>query len=148
MPVVTESVRIAAPADAAFRVLSELERQPERFEEVQSMEYLSEGGFTGVGTRIREVRAMSGGQTLATELEVIEYDPEARVIRMVADTHGTIWDTRMSVAEEEGGCRVTFAMDARGQTWLKRAMNVVMQGFFRRGIREHLKHLRTLLEAT
>ena len=142
--VVVERIHIAAPADEVFTIVSEPHRQAEYVPAVQSVEYLGSEGFDGLGTRIRETRAQ-GGSTLVTELEVVEYDREARHARMVADTHGTIWDTRMSVVPEGDGCVLEMAMDARGSTWSKRLLNRLMRGFFRRGIREHLESLRDAL---
>lgn len=146
MPVVTETVRIAMDPDRLFAIISEPDRQAEYVPEVQSVEYPDGEGFTGLGTRVRETRETEG-RTLVTELDVVEYDPSGRVVRMVADTHGTIWDTTMSVVEDEGVSVVTFTMDARGSTWTKRVMNVLLKGFFRRGIRGHLRGLKAALEA-
>ncbi|MEM6926132.1 MAG: SRPBCC family protein [Myxococcota bacterium] len=142
--VVTETVRIACPAPEVFAIVSEPHRQAAYVPEVQSVEYLDGEGFAGIGTRVRETRRQAGS-TLVTDLEVVEYDPDAGIVRMVADTHGTIWDTRMVVVPDGEDSRVTFTMDARGSTWSKRLVNRLMRGFFRRGIRGHLETLRTAL---
>ena len=73
-------------------------------------EFLSDT-HTGVGTRFRETRVMKGKEQ-PTELEITEYIENERV-RMVADSHGTVWDTVFSVALYGDGTRLTMVMDAR-----------------------------------
>ena len=136
---------IGVPVDIAFSAISEIERLPDHNPDVVAVEFLTEQR-EGVGTRFRETRRM-GKRELVTELEVVEYDREIGMVRMVADTHGTIWDTRMSATPASEGCRVLFEMDARGSTWAKRAMNWLMQGFFRKGIEKHVAQLGARLEA-
>ncbi|MBX2797325.1 MAG: SRPBCC family protein [Myxococcales bacterium] len=147
MPVVTESLTIAAPAPDVFRTITEVERFPETTPAVTSIEFIGGEGFEGVGTRFRETRDMGKGKTLVTELEVVEYDADQRTVRMVADTHGTIWDTTMSVEERPEGSHLTIRMDARGSTWFRRMMNRVMAPLFRKGIRDHLHTLKARLES-
>ena len=128
------------PVEQVFRAVSDAERLVETTPAVVRVEFLTEGGFTGVGTRFRETRVM-GRQTVETELEVVAYDPERHEVRMVSDAGGTTWDTTMSVRAEREGSELTIAMEARGHTWFNRAFNWVMTGVYRRGIRQHLRDL-------
>ena len=146
MPVITETLPIAAPPERVFADITDVARFPETQPEVLAVEFLTEGGFSGIGTRFREIRDMGRGKTLVTELEVTEYAPEAGRVRMVADTHGTVWDTQMTVAPAEAGSQLTIAMDARGNTALRRVVNVFMQPLFRRGIRSHLRAVKERME--
>lgn len=139
MTVVTVERAIAAPAAVVFHAISDIEGLPQVSAAVQSVEFIG-AQREGIGTRFKEVRAM-GGTSLVTELEVRAYDPDAHVVRMVADTHGTIWDTTMSVRAEGSGSVLEIAMTAIGSTWRKRFMNWLMQGMFRRGMRTHLEEL-------
>ena len=73
--------------------------------------------------------------------------PAARIIRYVTDTHGTIWDTTVTVSAASEGTSVRFAMACIGSTWFKRMMNVLMQGLFRRGMVEHTEALKSYCES-
>jgi hypothetical protein len=144
MPIVNVQRDIRAPASLVFRTVSHIEGFPDTSPDVLRVEFLTRQR-AGVGTRFRETRRM-GSSELQTELEVVEYDREARQVRMVADTDGTVWDTRFVVSVVDGGCRLTISMDARGSTWVKRLMNILMQGLFKRGIRGHLNDLAAYCE--
>ncbi len=83
----------------------------------------------------------------AFDLEVRGYDPRARTVRYVTDTHGTTWDTTVTVHPEGDGTRVCFAMDCVGSTAFKRMMNRMLQGLFRRGMSKHAGALKAYCES-
>jgi len=139
MPVITIRTDIKAPADAVFRAVSDIEHFPDTAPNILDVEFLTEQR-SGVGTRFRERREMNG-EVHVTELEMTEYDPDDLRVRMVTDTHGTVWDTVVRVQPAGDGCQVRFEMDCRGSTWVKRVMNVVMQPLFRRGMQSHVDAL-------
>lgn len=73
--------------------------------------------------RFRELRRM-GNREQVTELEVTEWDPPHSV-RMVADSHGTVWDTLFTISPVEGGTMLKLDMDARAGAdtkWMPPAM--------------------------
>lgn len=144
MPTITVRRRVCAPAELVFRAVSDIEHLPKTSPNILAIEFLSERR-TGVGTRFRETRAMGGKQHI-TEIEVAEYDPRLRTIRMIADTDGTVWDTRISVARESDGCELVYAMEARGSTWSKRLLNLLLQGLYRRGMTRHIDTVKTHCE--
>ena len=129
---VTRSIR-AEPA-AVFEALSDVRRLPEVFPVVAGVEVL-EGDGHGVGTRFRETRRM-GKREMVTELEVVELVPNRRV-RMVADSHGTVWDSVMSVTPTGTGCELDITMDCRAHALLPRLMNPLMKGLYRKGLVDH-----------
>ena len=145
MPTATVHREVDVPASLAFTVLSDIERFPENQADTISIRFLTEQR-SGVGTRFVETRSM-GEHTMDTELEVTELEPGRR-IRMVADSHGTVWDTTMSVTPlGDARCRITFAMVATGHKLMAKLMNVVMAGRYRKGIEDHLDDLKARLEA-
>ena len=135
---------INAPPELIFRFVSQVENLPSQDPDVIRVEFLTEQR-TGVGTRFRETRRMKKSE-LQTELLVTEWEESARV-RMVADSHGTIWDTTFTVEPTAGGGRLTIAMDARGQGFPQRIMNALFRGMYRRGIEKHLDALKGHCEA-
>jgi len=145
MITVTVEALIDATPDAVFHALSDIENFPSTNPATQSVAFLGEQQ-QGIGTRFREVRLMNG-QEMAFDLEVAGYDAEARTTRFVNETHGTVWDTTVTVTPEVGGARARFAMDCIGSTLLKRLMNRVMSPLFRRGMQDQVDALKRYCEA-
>ncbi len=95
----TTSRTINAPLDRIFETISDINNYSKAVPHVTKAEILSEVQ-AGVGTRFRETRVMDGKET-TTELEVTEY-AKNDCIRMVADSHGTVWDSLFTVKSVEG----------------------------------------------
>ena len=131
MPRVVVEKTIAAPADLVFRTVAHIEEFERVIPHIVNVEFLSEQR-TGVGTRFRETRQMNGKEA-ATELEVTEYEPDTRV-RIVADTHGTVWDTVFTVTPEGDTSKLEMVMDARAYKLLPKLMNPLIIGMVRKAI--------------
>lgn len=101
---------IAAPVHAVFEVVAHIDRFREAIPHIVDVAYLSDE-TRGVGTRFRETGLM-GKRRATTDLECTEYEPPNRV-RMVSDAGGAVWDTVLTVTEEDEGCRLEMVMDAR-----------------------------------
>jgi len=144
MTQVTVTKTINAPSEAIFRAVSDIDNLPNTNPDIVGIEFLTEQR-SGVGTRFRETRRMKKGKELVTELEVTEYDPAGRV-RMVADTHGTIWDTVFTVTPSGTGAVLVIEMDCRAHKLLPKLLNPLFKGLFRRGIEKHLDDLKTYCE--
>ena len=136
MTQVTVKRTIDAPPAVIFKTVSDIENLPNTSEDVLRIEFLTEQR-SGVGTRFRETRRMKKDKEMVTELEVTEYDPAGRV-RMVADSHGTVWDTLFTVSPEG---ELTISMDCRAHKLLPRLLNPLFKGMFRRGMEKHLDAL-------
>jgi len=73
------------------------------------------------------------GWEATNELEVIEY-VENKHVRIVADTHGTVWDTVFTVCPEAGGTRLEMVMDAGAHEFLPKLINPLMKGLIQKEI--------------
>lgn len=145
MTIVSVETAISASPDAVFAAVSEIENFPATNPATQSVELLTEQR-RGAGTRFREVRVMNGKE-MAFDLEVAAYDPENRTIRFVNETHGTLWDTTVTVVPEADGARARFVMDCVGSTPFRRLMNSLMSGFFRKGMQQQVDSLKRFCES-
>ena len=135
---------IDAPVETVFRAITDIEKLPETNPDIVSVEFLSEKR-NGVGTRFRETRRM-GKSEHVTELDVTEYVENERA-RMVADSHGTVWDTVFTTQPEDGKTRLEIHMDARPHKLLPKLMNPLMKGFFKKGIEKHMQSFREYCES-
>ena len=144
MTQITVQRTIDAPLGTVFRAVTEVENLPASIPDVVSVEFLSEAR-SGVGTRFRETRRM-GKREMQTELEVTELVPNERA-RMVADSHGTVWDTLFTVRPAGDKTELEICMDARPHKLLPRLMNPLMKGVFRGGLQKHLDAVSAYCEA-
>lgn len=116
---------IHAPPDRVFETVSDISNFREAVPHIVDVEFLSDQR-TGVGTRFRETRSMRGREA-TTELEVTEYQPNERV-RMVADSHGSVWDTVFTVEPAGDGTQLTMVMDDRPYKLLPKLLNPLIRG--------------------
>ena len=122
---------IAAPVERVFDTVAHIEEFSQVVPQITKIEFLTEQK-TGVGTRFRETRLMKGKEA-ATELEVTEYEPP-RKVRIVADSHGTVWDTVFTVSPVGGGAELEMVMDAKAYKLLPKLMNPLVCGMIKKFI--------------
>jgi carbon monoxide dehydrogenase subunit G len=112
--------RIAAPPQRVFAVVAD----PEEFQRAipggSTVEFLTPSR-SGVGSRFRATRITKGKAT-AFEQEVMEMVPGRR-IRLINETHGTVWDSLFTVEPDGNGTELTLRMDARSDRWIARVMS-------------------------
>lgn len=136
MTTISLTRQIAASPARVFEAAADISSFPDANPDVVSVEFVT-AQTEGVGTRFRETRRM-GKRSLVTELEVTEYDPAARRVRMVTDMGGTVWDTVFSVNAVGDHAEVEVCMDCRAHKLLPKLLNPLMKGMFRRGMVKHL----------
>lgn len=144
MTTVTVSRTINASPDVVFQVVSDIPNLPETNPDIVSIEFFTESQ-TGLGTRFRETRRM-GKKQMDTDLEITKY-VENDHVRMVTDSHGTVWDTLFTVRPNGDQTDLTLVMDARPHKMLPRILNPLMKGMFRKGIEKHLDVVKAYCEA-
>jgi len=141
----TVSTEIQASAEDVFKTVSEIENFSKAVPHIVNVEFLSDIK-SGVGTRFRETRLMKCKEA-STELEVTEYQPHDRV-RIVSDTHGTVWDTVFTVKPaEEGRVTLTMTMEARAYKLLARLMNPLIKGMIKKAIQDDMAAVKAYCEA-
>ena len=111
---------IAAPVERVFETLADVESFAQAIPHSVGIEFLSERR-SGVGPRFRETR-QTGSRKATTELEITECVPNER-LRMVADSHGSIWDSLFVLEEVAGGTELTVTMEAKAHQLVARLMN-------------------------
>lgn len=127
--VVTRDIK--APPALVFEVIGKIENYAKAVPHIVRTEILSERR-EGVGTRFSETRLMQGKE-VTTELEVTEY-VEGSHIRIVADSHGTIWDTSFDLTPLGDGTDLVLTMDARAYEWLPTLMNPLIKPMVRKAV--------------
>lgn len=85
---------------------------------VDHIERLDDGDEFGLGTRWRETRTMFGRQA-SEEMIVTDFHP-GRQYTTQAHNHGMKYESVVSVAETESGCRITMSFSAEGGSLVAR----------------------------
>lgn len=135
--------QIAAPVDAVFATIASIEEFKKAIPHITEVEFLSEQR-TGVGTRFRETRLM-GKREASTVLEVTEYVENDRV-RMVADSHGTIWDTVFTVEPGRAGTQLVMHMETRSHKLLAKLTTKLLRGMIAKAIEKDLNEVKRYCE--
>ncbi len=134
---------INAPKERVFQTVADIREFAKANSNIVKYEFLSDSQ-TGVGTRFRETREFKGKQA-ASEFEVTEY-VENEHVRIVTDSHGTVWDSIFTVAEAEGITTLTLTMDANSYKLLARVMNFLIKGLIKKEVAKDLLKIKTYCE--
>ena len=86
------------------------------------------------------------GKESTTELEITEFVDNDRV-RMVADSHGTIWDTVFTVKPAGEGTDLELTMDARAYKLLPKIMNPLIKGMIQKAVERDMDAVKAWCES-
>lgn len=139
----TISRTIHAPVHRVFNTVADASQFSRAIPHIVSIEFLSELKF-GLGTRFRETRLMNG-KPVTTELEVTEFVPDSS-IRLVANTHGTIWDTLFTVAATGKDAVLGMTMVARTDRLLSKVLNLLIHPMVFRAISRDMDAVKIFCE--
>jgi uncharacterized protein YndB with AHSA1/START domain len=134
---------IDASSERVFETVADADRFSNVIPEIVRVEFLTEQR-TGVGTRFRETR-LTRGREASTDLEVTDYEAHRR-IRLVADSHGTVWDTVFVVSESGGRTKLEMTMDATPYRLLPRLLNPLMGKAIRAAIEKDMDAVQAYCE--
>lgn len=135
---------INAPIDRVFKTVADISQFSRAIPHIVNVEYLSRVR-SGVGTRFRETRLMKGKEA-STELEVTEYVLNER-IRLVADSHGVVWDSIFVVASSGGHTELTLTMDVNAYKLMPKLMYPLIKGMVQKAVEQDMDSVKTFCEA-
>jgi uncharacterized protein YndB with AHSA1/START domain len=138
------SVTIARPVDAVFAYLTDGEKCPQWRSGVLDIKRVTGDG--GLGTRYRQGVKGPMGRRIAADYEVTAYEPNRRIefqaVAGPARPHG-----RYDLAPDDGGTRVSFALDAQLSGLRKLFMGAAVQRTMDAEVKA-LDQLKQVLEAS
>jgi len=136
--------RINAPVDRVFDVIAHVNNFSKAVEPIKKVEFLSDVQ-KGIGTRFLETRVMKGKE-MTVELEVTEYVANDHV-RIVSDTHGTVWDTVFKVTPQGDQTELVMTMDANAHKLLPKLVNPLIKGMIQKYLEQDMDAVKQYCEA-
>ena len=134
---------IRATPERVFRAVADPKEFNNAVSEGAGVEYLT-ALHEGVGTKFRATR-MVRGKPQAFDQEVTEFVPP-RAITLVNVTHGTKWESRITVEAVEEGAVVTLTMDAISDRLMARVMNRLIAPMLQRALDKDLLAVKSYCE--
>jgi len=135
MPRSMMTKEIAAPVSVVFDTVAHIEHFAAALPHVVGTEFVTEQR-KGVGTVFRETRRW-GSREMTTELSVTEYEAD-RKVRLVAESHGTVWDTLFEVEPHGSGTRLVVTSDARSEALGPKIRNWLFKGMMAKAVSRDL----------
>ena len=136
---------IAAPVERVFETIADIRNFKKAIPHIIDIEFLGDKR-KGVGTRFRETRMINGKRS-TTKLEITDYREHDR-LRIVTDSHGTIWDSLFALEEADGGTRLTLTIDAKAHQLFARLMNPMVMPAIQSAIASDLDLVKAYCEST
>ena len=145
MPIVESTVHINCTPRDVFAFVSDYGRDPTWRSEVISMTYQTPGP-TGVGQLALE-KSRVFGRRLETISEVIEYEPERKIVSKSISGPTPVISYRL-VTPDDGGTRFTYRLDVDvSKTWFFRVLRPVLMPLYKRTFEFYLTRLKQILES-
>jgi hypothetical protein len=135
---------IHAPIERVFETVADVRNFSKALPYLVEVEFLSDN-LEGIGTRFRETRIMKGKRA-STELEITEFVENERV-RLVADSHGTVWDTVFIVRPVGDAVELEMIMEARAYKLVAKLMNPLIKGLVAKAIKSDMDAVKEYCEA-
>ena len=140
----TVTKTIAAPVERVFETIADIRNFKKAIPHIIDIEFLGEKR-KGVGTRFRETRMIKGRRS-TTKLEITDYRENDR-LRMVTDSHGTIWDSVWRLEEVEGGTLLTLTIDAKAHQLVARLMTPMVMPAIQSAVADDLDLVKAYCES-
>lgn len=140
---ITAKRTIDAPVDEVFKTVCDINNYSKAIPEIVKTEIISDVK-SGVGVRFRETRLMKGKE-VTEEMEVTEF-VENDHVRIVCDSHGTVWDSVFKVTPAEGKTELTLTMDANAHQFMAKLMNPMIKGVIGKALERDMDAVKSYCE--
>jgi carbon monoxide dehydrogenase subunit G len=134
---------INASADVVFATVADPRRFAQAISGVTKLDILSNTA-SGAGTRYRQSRTMKGQET-TMEFAVTDYARNERV-RIVNETHGTVWDSLFTVAPSGTGTRLAMRMETRSKPIVARWLMPLICLFITKAVEQDIQAVKSCCE--
>lgn len=146
---VSSQVDINASAKTVWNVVTDIENSANTISAIQKVEILEKPKAKLVGLKWRETRTMFG--KTATEVMWITGAAEASHYETRAESHGSIYTTRITLQPHEGGTRLQMDFEGKPVTFGAKLMwglmGFMFKGATRKALQKDLDDIKKKIEA-
>ena len=134
---VSTSIEISKPREDVWKVITDIENSLGRISSILAIEVLEkpEAGF--VGFKWKETRKMFGKE--ATEIMWVTDSVENEYYSTRAESHGSIYVSRLSMAESAGITTLTMSFAGEAQSLVAKILSALMGVFMKGSIEKELQ---------
>ena len=134
---ITTEVHVDAPKQAVWQAITDIEHAADRISGIEKIEVLDKPDAGFVGLKWRETRKMFG--KAATETMWITDAVDNDYYEVEAQSHGSVYKSRVSVSEKDGGTDLRMDFGATPTNLTARILSATM-GFMFKGATEKALH--------
>lgn len=143
-------VEIKKPIEDAWNVITDFKNCSNYISSIISLEIIDEPQGTLIGFKWKETREMFGKE--ATETMWITDYVENEYYQTRAESHGSIYITRLSIKQVENHTTLTMSFTAEAQTFFVKifsaCMGFVIKGSMKKALIKDLDDIKTHVEST
>ena len=147
---ISTSTTINAPKEKVWGIITDFEHAPTTISAIEKVEILEQPESGLLGLKWRETRVMFGKS--ATEVMWITEAEENGFYQTRAESHGSIYKSRMTVADTDGGTELTMSFEGEPQTTGAKVMSALMgfmfKGATKKAVAKDLADIKAKAEAT
>ncbi len=141
MPSISTSCLINASPEAVFDVATNVEKWAEVVPAIEKIEMLTPSP-AGLGTKFRETRLMFKKEA-TEEMEFVEWNRPTSY-GLLAESHGSRYQTTYTLTQEGDSTRLTLNFDATPLTFMAKVMSVLMKPMMKMMIKMCTKDLEAI----
>lgn len=134
--VVKVQVSIDAPKEAVWKVITDIENAQNNIIGIEKVEVLEKPADGLVGLKWTETRTLFG--KTAKETMWITDARENESYRTRAQSHGSVYVTKMAVADHKGGTQLAMTFEGTPQTFGAKLMSATMGFLFKNATKKAL----------
>ncbi len=131
------SIEISKPKEDVWRVITDIEHCQGRISSIIAIEVLEKPEAGLVGFKWKETRKMFGKE--ATEIMWITDSVENEFYSTRAESHGSVYVSRLSLAESAGMTTLTMSFSGEAQTLVARILSALMGILIKSSMKKELQ---------
>lgn len=145
---VTAEIEISAPRGAIWSAITDIANAKEMISSIISLEVLEQPDSGFVGLRWKETREMFGQESPETMWITDAIENEYYCTR--AESHGSIYKTRLSLSERGENTLLTMSFTGEAQTLvakvLSACMGIFIKGSMEKALQQDLEDIKQFVE--
>jgi len=134
---VSTSIEISKPKEDVWKVIADIENCQGRISSIIAIEVLEKPETGFVGFKWKETRKMFGKE--ATEIMWITDSVENEYYVTRAESHGSVYVSRLSLAESAGITTLTFSFSGEAQSLVARIFSALMGVLIKSAMKKELQ---------